>query len=138
MQVPSKSAALKAINAYEETLKKVPELLDSSDENAEFWAEKLNLSRTAISNKKHGRRDWKAHEVKKILEILNLDVKIVDVYLNVLDNVDKMIALKGYQKLFIYNKVGLSNVQKRSRTLSTKKDYSVWQIEEIKKLVTLL
>ena len=43
MQVPSKSAALKAINAHEDTPKKSPQHLDASNENAEFRAEKLHL-----------------------------------------------------------------------------------------------
>lgn len=113
-------------------------MIDASSEPLTFWATALGLSNSAVSNKKKGRRDWKASEIKNILKALKKDTKIVDNYIEVLDSIDKMIAEKGYKKQFFYHKVGLSNMQIHIRKTNKNKDYSTWQIDEIKKLVEAL
>ena len=138
MILPTKASALDAINIYESIYKEVPSMIDASPEPLSFWAKELSLSNSAVSNKKKGRRDWKASEIKNILKALKKDTKIVDNYIEVLENIDKMIAEKGYKKQFFYHKVGLSNMQIHIRKTNKNKDYSTWQIDEIKKLVEAL
>ena len=135
----TKTEALNAIKKYEDTLSKISTLLDGSGETLYFWSEKLGLSHTAISNKRHGRRDWKPKEIRIILEVLKKEVKIVDEYTHVLDNIDNMIAERGFKKLFFYHKAGLSNMQVVTRSKGKKQGvYEVWNTEEIRKLVEAL
>lgn len=138
MTLPTKASALNAIKIYESIYQEIPSMIDASPEPLSFWANELGLSNSAVSNKKKGRRDWKASEIKNILKALKKDTKIVDNYIEVLDNIDKMIAEKGYKKQFFYHKVGLSNMQIHIRKTNKNKDYSTWQIDEIKKLVEAL
>lgn len=138
MTLPTKASALDAIKIYETIYQEIPSMIDASPEPLTFWATALGLSNSAVSNKKKGRRDWKASEIKNILKALKKDTKIVDNYIEVLDSIDKMIAEKGYKKQFFYHKVGLSNMQIHIRKTNKNKDYSTWQIDEIKKLVEAL
>jgi hypothetical protein len=138
MSNPTKSAALKAVESYSEILKNISVFLNESSESRAFWAKELGLSDSAVSNKKAGRRAWKINEVKAILEVLKKDTKIVDDYIEILDNIDKMIAERGFKKLFFYHKIGLSNMQIYTRRDSVEKGYFSWQIDEIKKLVEAL
>jgi hypothetical protein len=138
MTLPTKASALDAIKTYEAIYKEIPSLIAANPEPLGFWANALGLSNSAVSNKKNGRRDWKASEVKIILHALKKDTKIVDNYIEVLDNIDKMIAERGFKKLFFYHKVGLSNMQIFIRNTNKNKDYFTWQIDEITKLVEAL
>ncbi len=138
MTLPTKASALDAIKIYESIYQEIPSMIDTSPEPLTFWANELGLSNSAVSNKKKGRRDWKASEIKNILKALKKDTKIVDNYIEVLENIDKMIAEKGYKKQFFYHKVGLSNMQIHIRKTNKNKDYSTWQIDEIKRLVEAL
>jgi uncharacterized membrane protein len=138
MTLPTKASALDAIKTYEAIYNEIPLLIDASPEPLGFWAKELGLSNSAVSNKKKGRRDWKASEIKIVLHALKKDTKIVDNYIEVLDNIDKMIAERGFKKLFFYHKVGLSNMQIYIRNTNKNKDYFTWQIDEIKKLVEAL
>ena len=138
MTLPTKASALDAIKMYEVTYTEIPSMIDASPEPLSFWGTALGLSNSAVSNKKKGRRDWKASEIKNILKALKKDTKIVDNYIEVHENIDKMIAEKGYKKQFFYHKVGLSNMQIHIRKTNKNKDYSTWQIDEIKKLVEAL
>ena len=138
MTLPTKESALDAIKTYEAIYKEIPSLIATSPEPLGFWAKELILSNSAVSNKKNGRREWKASEVKIILHVLKKDTKIVDNYIEVLDSIDKMIAERGFKKLFFYHKVGLSKMQIFIRNTNKNKDYFTWQIDEIKKLVEAL
>jgi hypothetical protein len=138
MALPTKASALDAIKLYENTYNEIPSLIDASPEPLGFWAKELGLSNSAVSNKKKGRRDWKASEIRIILDALKKDTKIVDNYIEVLDSIDKMIAERGFKKLFFYHKAGLSNMQIIIRNTNKNKDYFSWQIDEIKKLVEAL
>jgi hypothetical protein len=138
MAIPTKASALNAVKTYIEIYNEIPSLIDVSPEPLGFWANALGLSNSAVSNKKKGRRDWKASEVKIILHALKKDTKIVDNYIEVLDNIDKMIAERGFKKLFFYHKVGLSNMQIYTRNTNKNKDYFSWQMDEIQKLVEAL
>lgn len=138
MAIPTKTTALKAIQTYADIYNSIPTLIDESLQPLSFWANELGLSNSAVSNKKNGRRDWKASEIKIILKALKKDITIVDNYINVLDSIDTMIAEKGYKKLFFYNRAGLNNIQIYTRQASKNKDYNSWQIEEIQKLVDAL
>ncbi len=138
MALPTKASALDAIKTYAEVYNEIPSLIDASPEPLGFWAKALCLSNSAVSNKKKGRREWKASEVKIMLHALKKDTKIVDNYIDVLENIDKMIAERGFKKLFFYHKVGLSNMQIYTRNTNKNKDYFSWQIDEIQKLVEAL
>lgn len=136
METPSKSTALEAVNKYQEILKHISTWMDDSAETLLVWSENLGLSRTAISNKKHGRRDWKPSEIRDVLRVLKKDTSIVDNYMQVIDNLDRMIAERGYKKQFFYNKCGVTNNQIAYR--ARRGSYETWEIEEIKALVDAL
>lgn len=139
METPSKASALRAINAYEKALKEIPQWIEGSGETLHFWSAKLGIAHTSISNKNNGRRAWKVHEVRIILETLKKNPKIVDDYLHVINNIDNMIAERGYKKWFIYHKCGLSNIQTVVRTRGRKNGYyDVWELDDVKKLVSVL
>ncbi|WP_238805000.1 hypothetical protein [Emticicia aquatica] len=73
MTLPTKTSALDAIKIYETIYKEVPSMIDASPEPLTFWATVLGLSNSAVSNKKKGRRDWKASEIKNVLKALKKD-----------------------------------------------------------------
>ena len=138
MTIPTKASALDAINIYEETYNEIPAMIAASPEPLGFWAKALGLSNSAVSNKKKGRREWRASEIRIVLHTLKKDVTIVDNYIEVLENIDKMIAERGFKKLFFYHRAGLSNMQIFIRNANKNKDHFTWQIDEIKKLVEAL
>ncbi len=96
MTIPTKASALDAIKIYEATYNGIPAMIAASPEPLGFWAKELGLSNSAVSNKKKGRREWRASEIRIVLHTLKKDVTIVDNYIEVLENIDKMIAERGF------------------------------------------
>lgn len=138
-EIPNKAFAQEAISKYQEVLDNIPKWIEESGETVTYWGNLLGINRSAISNKKHGRREWKPREIKTILEALKKETKWVDDYLLVLDSIDKMLVNRGLVKKIAYEKAGLTQGQQFTRTKNSKKGaYEIWDVNEIKKLVEVL
>ena len=137
-QIPKREKLLKIANSYDELIAKIPLLMDESGEKNAFFEEKLGLSKPAISNKKHGKRDWKPTEVQLLLESLKKNTKPVEEYIDLLDNIDEFIKAKGKKKMFVFAQANISIMQTNIRKHNKENGYSAWETDEVRRVIEAL
>jgi hypothetical protein len=89
-----------------------------------------------LSNKKHGRRDWKYEEVNKLIQLLGNEKQkeVVKNYILIVNDILPIIQESGIRFSFIFKKAGITvgNYQVRSRSISA------WDVSEVRRIIDAL
>ena len=114
----------------------MPQFLDNADDMIHEIASKIEISFSALSNKKHGRRDWKYEEVNKLIQLLGNEKQkeVVKNYILIVNDILPIIQESGIRFSFIFKKAGITvgNYQVRSRSISA------WDVSEVRRIIDAL
>lgn len=136
-----KQVYLETIDSYTQILSELPMFLENADDTIYEIANKIGISFPALSNKKHGRRDWKYEEVNKLMQLLGNEkqIEVVKNYILVVNDILPIIQENGIKFSFIFEKAGMTvgNYQVRSKGASNG-SISAWDVAEVRKIIDVL
>lgn len=131
-----KQVYLETIDNYAQIIADLPQFLDNADDTIHEIANKIEISFSALSNKKHGRRDWKYEEVNKLMQLLGSEKQkeVVKNYILIVNDILPIINENGIRFSFIFEKAGMTvgNYQVRSRSISA------WDVSEVRRIIEAL
>ena len=136
-----KTAYLDTIDKYAQIIIDLPAMLDNSADAIYEIAQKIEISYSALSNKKHGRRDWKYEEVEKLINLLGTSKQkeVVKNYLLIVNDILPIIQENGIRFGFVFEKAGLTvgqyQVRKRSAAQSS---IAAWNVSEVRRIIDVL
>ncbi len=136
-----KQAYLETIDNYAKIIADLPQFLDNADDTIHEIASKIDISFSALSNKKHGRRNWKYEEVNKLMQLLGNEKQkeVVKNYILVVNDILPIIQENGIKFSFIFEKAGMTvgNYQVRSKGAANG-SISAWDVAEVRKIIDVL
>ncbi len=131
-----KAAYLEMIDKYAQIIADLPDMLDNSADTIYEIAQKIEISYSALSNKKHGRRDWKYEEVENLISLLCTDnqKEVVKNYMLIVNDILPIIQENGIRFGFVFEKAGLTVGQYQVRNRSI----AAWNVSEVRRIIDVL
>ena len=89
-----------------------------------------------MSNKKHGRRDWKYEEVENLISLLGTETQkeVVKNYMLIVNDILPIIQENGIRFGFVFEKAGLTVGQYQVRNRSI----AAWEVSEVRRIIDVL
>jgi transcriptional regulator with XRE-family HTH domain len=137
----NKQVYLETIDNYIQIISELPMFLENADDTIYEIANKIGISFSTLSNKKHGRRNWKYEEVNKLMQLLGNEKQrtVVKNYILVVNDILPIIQENGIRFSFIFEKAGMTvgNYQVRSKGAANG-SISAWDVAEVRKIIDVL